>query len=91
MTSKKFNTALIALTALSVTALSAARADRLELTDGTVLSNCFIRDEGPRVLVWEKMPDVGGPARAIARSQIRDFKIERDQAWDAHLTCLICR
>jgi len=63
---------------------AAAHADRLELTDGTVLPNCFVRDEGIRVLVWEKMSDVGGPAQAIPRSQVKDFKIERDETWDAH-------
>jgi len=60
-----------------------ARADRLELADGTVLEACFVRDEGVRYLVWEKIADVGGPPRAIPRSQVKAVKIERDEAWDA--------
>ena len=61
-----------------------ASADTIELTDGTVLNGCFVRDEGIRYLVWEKMADVGGPAKAIPRSQVKQLKIQRDAAWDAH-------
>ena len=61
-----------------------ARADTLELTNGTVLEKCFVRDEGIRYLVWEKMADVGGPPKAYPRSQVKQVKIQRDDAWDAH-------
>jgi len=65
-----------------------ARADTLYLADGRVIENCFIRDEGIRLLVWEKMEDVGTPkALVIPRSQVRaenGYKGERTEAWDAH-------
>ena len=61
-----------------------AHADRLEFTDGTVLERCFVRDEGIRYLVWEKMADVGGPAKVYPRSRVKTFKVDRDEAWDAH-------
>lgn len=69
--------------ALALLALAwCAPADTLELTDGTVLKGCFIRDEGVRLLVWENMQQVGGPARAYPRSAVKSFKIERDDSWD---------
>lgn len=61
-----------------------ASADTLEFTDGKVLNQCFVRDEGVRYLVWEKMADVGGPARIIPRSKVKQVKVQRDDAWDAH-------
>lgn len=65
--------------------LLVAGADRLELADGTVLENCFVRDEGIRVLVWEKMADVGTPRiKVYPRSQVKGYKIERDESWDVH-------
>ena len=73
---------------LAVAGFSAARyafADRLELKDGTVIENCFIRDEGIRLLVWEDMGDVGTPNWKIyPRSQIGRYEIERDKSWDLH-------
>ncbi|MGQ9524177.1 MAG: hypothetical protein ACUVTZ_04975, partial [Armatimonadota bacterium] len=59
-------------------------ADTLELSDGTVIRNCFVRDEGVRILVWENMADVGGPAKVYPRSRIRQYEIHRDDAWDEH-------
>jgi hypothetical protein len=62
-----------------------ANADKLELKDGTVLNNCFTRDEGIRYLVWEKMADVGTPKmRIIPRSEVKECKQERDASWDTH-------
>ena len=61
-----------------------ASADTLEFTDGTVLNGCFVRDEGIRYLVWEKMADVGGPAKSIPRSKVKQLKIQRDEPWDVH-------
>ena len=72
---------LAALVALSA---AGARADTLELADGTVLESCFVRDEGIRYLVWDKMSDVGSAPRIIPRSKVKKLKIERDEAWDAH-------
>lgn len=65
--------------------LSSSHADRLELADGTVMGNCFLRDEGIRLLVWESLEDVGTPRwKVYPRSQVKGYKIERDEAWDAH-------
>jgi len=76
----------LALSLISLTLLAGGRvlADTLELTDGTVLNDCFVRDEGVRYLVWEKMADVGGPPRIIPRSKVKQLKIQRGEAWDAH-------
>ncbi len=78
-----FSAALAAVVLLSV---SGVRADVLRLKNGTILSNCFIRDEGIRLLVWENMADVGTPTmKIIPRSQIVEpFQQERAAAWDAH-------
>jgi len=66
-------------------------ADTLMLQDGTTLRNCFVRDEGVRLLVWEKMADVGtSKYRIVPRSQIkpgpdgRPFVLERGEEWDRH-------
>ena len=63
-----------------------ARADTIELRDGTVLKNCFARDEGIRFLVWDKMEDVGtSKMRVIPRSAVKEpIKQDRDASWDAH-------
>jgi len=64
-----------------------ARGDTLTLTDGTVIQNCFVRDEAIRYLVWEKMEDVGTPKmRVIPKSQIKAWTLERDASWDEHAT-----
>lgn len=60
-----------------------AVADTLEFADGTVLKNCFVRDEGVRLNVWRKLEDVGSPPENIPRSKVKTYKIERDDAWDA--------
>ncbi len=57
-------------------------ADTLELTDGTRIENCYLRDEGTRLLVWESMRDVGAGAREYPRSAIKGYKIERGEEWD---------
>jgi len=57
-------------------------ADTLEFADGRVLRNCFVRDEGTRVLVWERLEDVGKPPAVYPRSQVKGWKVERDDAWD---------
>ncbi len=44
---------------------SVASGDVLELKDGTVLENCYVRDEGTRLLVWESMDKVGTPDYTI--------------------------
>jgi hypothetical protein len=75
--------ALLAATAAGFLLLSAvSRADTLELKDGTVLNNCYLRDEGIRLLVWRDMSEVGGPALVYPRSQVKTFKIDRDDSWD---------
>lgn len=64
---------------------SLAGADTLELKDGSVVRDCFVADEGTRILVWTKLADVGSPRYTVyPRSKIKGFKVERDDAWDAH-------
>jgi hypothetical protein len=68
-----------------------ATADWVELADGTRIENCYVRDEGPRLLVWEKMEDVGTDrVREIPRRLIKrewpPFGIERGPEWDAKPT-----
>jgi hypothetical protein len=76
---------LLVLSAAFLSITKIAFADRLELKDGTVVENCFVRDEGTRVLVWESMADVGTSNWKIyPRSQVKGYKIERDESWDAH-------
>jgi hypothetical protein len=70
--------------AVVLVAGSAAWADRLEFNDGRVIEKCFVRDEGVRYMVWEKMADVGGPAKVYPRSHVKSVKIDRDDAWDVH-------
>ena len=76
---------LAALATASLSSAPTARADVLELKDGTVLNNCFVRDEGIRFLVWEKMSDVGTPNyKVYPRSQAKNWKMQRDDSWDSH-------
>jgi hypothetical protein len=45
--------------------------DVLELKDGTVFEDCYVRDEGVRLLIWESLDKVGTTAyRLIPRSQL---------------------
>jgi hypothetical protein len=59
-----------------------ALADTLELADGTKIDNCYVRDEGTRLLVWSNLSEVGAAAREYPRSAIKSYKIERGDAWD---------
>ncbi len=62
-----------------------AQADTLELKDGTVVQGCFVKDEGIRLIVWEKLADVGGTNyKVYPRSQIKGYKVQREDAWDKH-------
>jgi hypothetical protein len=64
--------------------LTGAHADRLTLHDGTVIENCYIRDEGVRLIVWERLEDVGTDRwKVYPRRLVKEFTIERDAAWDA--------
>jgi len=64
---------------------TAARADTLTLNDGTVLSNCIVRDEGVQLTVWASMADVGTPKmQVVPRSRLKDLKLERGDDWDKH-------
>ena len=64
-------------------ASSMSLADRLELVDGTVIDHCFVKHEGVRLLVWNSMDQVGGPpASTILKSQVKEFKLIRDDSWD---------
>ncbi len=68
----------VAAAAMSVMAV----ADTLELTDGTVIRNCYTRDEGIRIQVWRNLDAVGTPPENIPRSRVKSVKIERGDAWD---------
>ncbi len=65
-----------------------AYADWVMLRDGTRIEDCYVRDEGVRLLVWEDMTDVGTErVRVVPRWELADterpFKVERDPAiWD---------
>ena len=83
---RSFWLALAVLAASVFVVTSLAQADTLELKDGTVLKDCFVRDEAIRYLVWEKMGDVGTPnMKVFPRSQVKEWKKARDEAaWNAH-------
>lgn len=72
-------TAAVCITGLIV---QTSYTDTLELVDGTLIQNCYVRDEGIRLLVWEKLADVGGPSKIYPRSQVKTYKIERGEDWD---------
>ena len=66
----------------------AAFGDTLELKDGTVLKNCYVRDEATHFVVWESADKVGSTDyRVIPRSWVAEKggnpQIERPEAWDA--------
>jgi hypothetical protein len=76
---------IVAFTAALVAHALIGHADVLTLKDGTVLPDCYVRDEGIRLLVWEKMADVGtSNIRIIPRSEMKDWKLERPDSWDDH-------
>jgi len=58
------------------------KADILELTDGTVLKDCYVRDEGVRVTVWTSLAEVGKPPRIYPKSQVKDWTMQRGADWD---------
>jgi len=77
-----------AILAAALLPCCAALGDTLELADGTVLENCYVRDEGTHFVVWESLDKVGTPAyKIVPRSQAApkhpNPKIERAEAWDA--------
>lgn len=73
------------LAALLVLSLSMARADTLELMDGQTISNCYVRDEGIRLLVWKNLADVGTSSyETYPRSKVKGYKVERGDDWDKH-------
>ena len=57
-------------------------ADTLEFADGRKLENCYVRDEGTRILVWRQLADVGQPPEAFPRSAVKSYQIERGPEWD---------
>jgi hypothetical protein len=73
---------------LAASLCSQAVADTVTLKDGTVLKNCFVRDEDMRYIVWEKVSDIGAPNfRIIPRSTvstIEGVKFERGGEFDVH-------
>lgn len=61
-----------------------AAADTLLLADGTQIEGCYVRDEGWRLLVWNSLQEVGGPAVEYPRHEIDSFTVSRGEEWDAH-------
>jgi len=57
-------------------------ADILELVSGSVIENCFVRDEGTQITVWTSLDDVGGPPKVYPRSAVKGWKVQRAEAWD---------
>lgn len=79
---RAFPAALIA--ALLALGLSVASADTLELKDGRSFADCYVRDEGVRLLVWTDLADVGSDNyKTFKRSELKEYKIERNEEWDA--------
>jgi len=74
--------AAIAAAALVSFAARPAAADTVEMADGSVLEGVYVRDEGIRYLVWDSLAQVGGPSRAIPRSQVKKVTIQRGEDWD---------
>ncbi len=67
---------------ISLAAEAACLADTLTLTDGTIIKNCYVRDEGVRIGVWTALDQVGRPPQLYPRSQVKEFKVERGADWD---------
>lgn len=62
---------LLACLALACLTAPAAPADVLELKDGTVLLDCYTRDDALHFTVWDSLDKVGTPEyRVIPRSQV---------------------
>ncbi len=60
------------------------QGDELVLKDGTSIKDCFVRDEGVRILVWRGLEEVGGPAIEYPRSHVQSYRIDRPEEWDHH-------
>ncbi|MEM4408108.1 MAG: hypothetical protein QXI19_05120 [Candidatus Caldarchaeum sp.] len=54
------------------------------LKTGEVIENCYVKDEGIRVIVWKSLSEVGKPGMEIPRRLVASYKIERDERWDEH-------
>ena len=75
----------IALLVFQLILAGLAFADTLELKDGTIIKDCYVRDEGVDLVVWKKLADVGTPNYVVyPRSKVKQFHIQRDEAWDKH-------
>jgi hypothetical protein len=58
--------------------------DTLVLKSGEVIENCYVRDEGIRLIVWRSLAEVGKPGWEIPRRLVSSYKMERDAQWDEH-------
>jgi len=76
--------ALLACAALGCLLASPVAADTLQLTNGTMIEGCYVRDEGCRIQVWRSLEEVGGPAVIYPRDQVKSVKVERGEDWDVH-------
>jgi hypothetical protein len=64
---------LVVVALVVAIAAPAAFGDMLQLKDGTMLVDCYVRDEGVRFVVWDSLDKVGTPDYLIIpRSQVAD-------------------
>ena len=64
------------------------QGDTLKMKDGTLIENCFVRDDGMRFIVWESLDNVGSTDyRVIPRSATNQQgypQIDKGPDWDKH-------
>lgn len=60
----------------------AATSDTLKLADGTVIEDCYVRDEGVQLTVWTDLDNVGTPPKVYRRNAVDSWEVKRDPAWD---------
>lgn len=61
---------------------AAAHSDTVEMMDGTVLTNVFVRSEGVRWQIWDNLEQVGKAPRNVPKSAVRRVTIQRGPEWD---------
>ncbi|MDH7601738.1 MAG: hypothetical protein QHI38_06275 [Armatimonadota bacterium] len=75
----------VLLAGISLLLATTAFADTLELKDGTIIQNCYVRDEGVELVVWKSLADVGTPNYVVyPRRKVKRFEVQRGDDWDKH-------
>ena len=76
---------LVAFCFLFGSVFSSVFADTLILKDGTVLSNCYVRDEGVQFSLWRTFEKVGEIPELLPASAVKSYNLDRsDSRWDKH-------